>query len=304
MTGGSATLSPMGSTSVEELYQRLKTLRNMPEFRVFRKDEIPEYLHFRKHRRTPDILIMGDKGSLIMKNRDSYNRKKVGYHDYDITQPDMGAPFIGVGPAFKQGVVMEKFDMVHLYPLMSHLLGIKPNPNNGSLTTFREVLTSNYSMGEEEEKDWLAAMSLFKSRGGNNVSGVIHFSQKRGSNILNVRLRLITGKPYANFYIVVRESGNIMTNKGCAGSLGRIHTMRFPSAYGRSDFVTTLGDGVVDIKTNVKGISLEGENSILGRSIVVESNGNLPTRESMVACGIVAAVPFHTAMMHGLSVRG
>ena len=121
---------------------------------------------------------MGDKGSLIMKNRDSYNRKKVGYHDYDITQPDMEAPFIGVGPAFKQGVVMEKFDMVHLYPLMSHLLGIKPNPNNGSLTTFREVLTSNYSMGEEEEKYRLAAMSLFKSRGGNNVSGVIHFSQK------------------------------------------------------------------------------------------------------------------------------
>ena len=36
MTGGSATLSPMGSTSVEELYQRLKTLRNNPEFRVFR----------------------------------------------------------------------------------------------------------------------------------------------------------------------------------------------------------------------------------------------------------------------------
>ena len=139
---------------------------------------MPEFLHFRKNRRTPDILVMADKGSLIMKNRDSYKRERVGYHEYDITLPEMGAPFIGVGPAFKEGVIMDKFHMVHLYPLMSHLLGIKPNPNNGSLDTFQEVLTSNFSVGEEEQTDRLAAMSLFKSRGGNNVSGVIYFSQK------------------------------------------------------------------------------------------------------------------------------
>jgi len=303
MTGGSATLSPLGRTTIEELYRKLRTLRNMPDYRVFRKDEMPEFLHFRKNRRTPDILVMADKGSLIMKNRDSYKRERVGYHEYDITLPEMGAPFIGVGPAFKEGVIMDKFHMVHLYPLMSHLLGIKPNPNNGSLDTFQEVLTSNFSVGEEEQTDRLAAMSLFKSRGGNNVSGVIYFSQKPGSDTVNVRLRLITNEPYYNFHIVVRESGNIMSKKGCTGSLGRVQTLRFPSAYGQSDFVTTLGDGVIDTKTQVKGISLEGDNSILGRSIVIESNGNLPTRESMVACGVVAAVPSHTARMQGLDMR-
>ena len=36
MTGGSATLSPLGRTTIEELYRKLRTLRNMQDYRVFR----------------------------------------------------------------------------------------------------------------------------------------------------------------------------------------------------------------------------------------------------------------------------
>ena len=145
-----------------------------------RKNEIPEYLHFRKHRRTPEILILGDKGSLIMKNRHQYKPDKVGYH-YDNTKSEMGAAFIGIGPAFKQGIILDRFEMVDVYPLMAHLLHIKPNPNNGSLDTFRQALSANVVENEgTNEVDSIEenyARSVFKSRGGSNVSGVIYFKQ-------------------------------------------------------------------------------------------------------------------------------
>ena len=102
----------------------------------------------------------------------------VGYHDYDNTIPDMGAAFISVGPAFKKGALMEKFEMVDVYPLMTHLLEMKPKKNNGTLETFEEVLTQNFTTVTSEQSGHTAAMSVFKSRGGNSVSGMIYFSQK------------------------------------------------------------------------------------------------------------------------------
>ena len=105
---------------------------------------------------------------------------QTSYHNYDTAFPDMSAAFIGVGPAFKQGALIDKFDMVDIYPLMTHLLGIKPNKNNGSLDSFNGALTHDFmAVDEEFEKDYIAASSVFRSRGGVNISGVIYFSQQQ-----------------------------------------------------------------------------------------------------------------------------
>lgn len=44
------------------------------------------------------------------------------------------------GPAFREGVVVNPFNTVDLYPLMSKLLGINPRPNNGSIENVKDVL--------------------------------------------------------------------------------------------------------------------------------------------------------------------
>ena len=44
---------------------------------------------------------------------------------------------------------MEAFESVNVYPLLAHLLGVKPRPNNGSLTVFKHVLKDGNLVHEE-----------------------------------------------------------------------------------------------------------------------------------------------------------
>ena len=46
-----------------------------------------------------------------------------------------GNHFLDQGPAFKEGFASEPFENVNVYSLMCHLLGIKPEPNNGSTSS-------------------------------------------------------------------------------------------------------------------------------------------------------------------------
>ena len=56
----------------------------------------------------------------------------LGEHGYDNAAPQMGALFIANGPAFVQsGEVVKPFPNVDVYPLMTHVLGIKGEPSDG-----------------------------------------------------------------------------------------------------------------------------------------------------------------------------
>ena len=67
-----------------------------------------------------------------------------GGHGYDPSESkEMQAIFYARGPAFKKGATIEPFESVNVYPLLAHLLGIKPRPNNGSLSIFEHILTSD-----------------------------------------------------------------------------------------------------------------------------------------------------------------
>jgi len=56
--------------------------------------------------------------------------------------------FIAHGPAFKKAYKAEPFQSVDLYPLLCHLLDIKPRPNNGSLEAIKHILagTDNFDI--------------------------------------------------------------------------------------------------------------------------------------------------------------
>ena len=94
----------------------------------------------------PPILILPEPGWVLLDKRDDDQETASelswkGVHGYDPTVcKEMQTIFFASGPAFKRGVTMEPFESVNVYPLLAHLLGIKPRPNNGSLSVFKDVL--------------------------------------------------------------------------------------------------------------------------------------------------------------------
>lgn len=64
----------------------------------------------------------------------------VGNHGYDNTLRSMQPVFVARGPAFRQNYVKTSMRSVDLYPLMCHILSIRPMPNNGSLLNVKDLL--------------------------------------------------------------------------------------------------------------------------------------------------------------------
>ena len=117
----------------ETVYNALKDL---PHLSVWKKEEIPAYLHYGTNRRIGDIVVAPDMG---WEFRDS-PRNGLGAHGYDPTDVDMHSLFRAVGPAFKQGYIARQFENVDIYPLLCHLMGIQPAPNDGDFNRIKHIL--------------------------------------------------------------------------------------------------------------------------------------------------------------------
>jgi hypothetical protein len=52
----------------------------------------------------------------------------------------MRALFIARGPDFRRGLVVPEFDNVDVYPLLAHVLGIVPQPNDGDFAVVAPML--------------------------------------------------------------------------------------------------------------------------------------------------------------------
>lgn len=64
----------------------------------------------------------------------------VGNHGYNNTLRSMQPVFVAHGPAFRQNYVQTSMHSVDLYPLMCHILFVRPLPNNGSLSNVKDLL--------------------------------------------------------------------------------------------------------------------------------------------------------------------
>ncbi|MGI8561225.1 MAG: alkaline phosphatase family protein, partial [Luteimonas sp.] len=63
-----------------------------------------------------------------------------GSHGYDPQSPSMRALFVAHGPSFRRGVRIAPFDNVDVYPLLAHLVGVPPAPNDGDAATWKPAL--------------------------------------------------------------------------------------------------------------------------------------------------------------------
>ncbi|HEX7770140.1 MAG TPA: alkaline phosphatase family protein, partial [Dokdonella sp.] len=104
--------------------------------RCWRKTELPKRFHYGSHARIPSLLCLAAPGATVT-SRDYAARGghySAGEHGYDNAEPEMAAVFVAHGPAFRRGVVLPTFDGVDVYPLLAHLLGIRPAANDGDFS--------------------------------------------------------------------------------------------------------------------------------------------------------------------------
>ena len=100
-------------------------------------------LHY--HNPFYDFLLIADEGWMMYSNKDigKYNGKLPvkGMHGYDASSMNMHAIFYAYGPKFKSGFAIDTFELIHVYPILCELLGIKPYENiDGSLKVLQPIL--------------------------------------------------------------------------------------------------------------------------------------------------------------------
>lgn len=87
------------------------------------------------------LVAVADEGWLVTTHaRRRDGRLPRGMHGYDPEAPGMRALFIARGPSFRRGAVVPPFGNVHLYALMTRLLGLRPAPGDGSLDSVPSML--------------------------------------------------------------------------------------------------------------------------------------------------------------------
>jgi len=116
-----------------------------PHLAIYKREEIPERYHLRKNPRTPPILGVPDVGwevatqGAVQGHRFTTLR---GDHGQDPADPRMHGLFIAQGPAFRSGLVIDRFENVEIYNLMAAVLELDPAPNDGDPAALRAILST------------------------------------------------------------------------------------------------------------------------------------------------------------------
>jgi predicted AlkP superfamily pyrophosphatase or phosphodiesterase len=128
-----------------EIYKTLKS--KLRHAKIYRKAEIPKRFHYTDSPRIAPLIISSQEGWMLterkrfetIKARDDFNRLR-GAHGYDNRLKSMRAIFIAHGAAFKKGKVIAPFQNIHVYNIMTKVLGLKPAENDGNFNVAKKVL--------------------------------------------------------------------------------------------------------------------------------------------------------------------
>lgn len=166
------------------VYDSLKEAqRNTQLFEVYKKEDVPDDLHFKHNRRIASIVGLMKEGwyarsSKLPDGNLSYGVIR-GDHGYSNSIKAMYPFFIARGPAFKENFSSEPFELTDIYPLMCKILGIVPAPNNGTLSRvnglFRESLAPPTEFTNTSEAS-TESTTENPQREGNNIVKIAGFS--------------------------------------------------------------------------------------------------------------------------------
>uniref|UniRef100_A0A4W5RE51 Ectonucleotide pyrophosphatase/phosphodiesterase 7 n=1 Tax=Hucho hucho TaxID=62062 RepID=A0A4W5RE51_9TELE len=122
---------------LDKVYDALKGAH--PHLHVFKKEEMPKRLHFATASYPSFSSLTLDMSSTGWFLPVQFN---AGEHGFDNEEMDMKPFFRAVGPACQKNLEVGPFETVNIYPLMCHILGIKPDPNCGHLDATKHMLVS------------------------------------------------------------------------------------------------------------------------------------------------------------------
>jgi predicted AlkP superfamily pyrophosphatase or phosphodiesterase len=122
---------------------RARLLGRHTGYECWDKAQMPARWHYGTHPRIPPIVCQMDVGWMAVPRA-----RLAGYapgatrgaHGFDPAAVEMRALFIADGPAFGDGVELPPFDNVDVYPLLTRLLGITAQPNDGNPATLDAAL--------------------------------------------------------------------------------------------------------------------------------------------------------------------
>lgn len=110
-------------SDIKPLYQSLK--KEAKDFDVHLTNKMPKRWHYRakdnKEGRIGDIILIPRFPKIFnLTGRPT----TVGKHGFDNDMPEMQAVFYAWGPAFKEGLTIQPFQNVNVYPLLAKILGL------------------------------------------------------------------------------------------------------------------------------------------------------------------------------------
>ena len=119
-------------------------LSRIPHLNVYRHGSLPDSLNYGTSDRTGDVIVCPDLGWQF----NFAPSRNLGAHGYAPQEADMLVAFRAVGPDFKRGYTAVPYEQgrraafrnIDLYPMLCHLLGIRPAPVDGDLERIRQIL--------------------------------------------------------------------------------------------------------------------------------------------------------------------
>ncbi len=137
--------------SDEDAQKAYETLRGKSDkFTVYRRAQVPAYLHFDSNPREGDPVVVPTGPYFINVIADRGDEHPpVGMHGYDATRmPEMKAIFFAAGPDIRPGIALEPFENVNVYPLVAKILGLditnlKTGPIDGTLGVLGGILRTD-----------------------------------------------------------------------------------------------------------------------------------------------------------------
>ena len=106
---------------------------------AFLRNEIPEHLHAAGNSRYGDVILVPAEGAVVTV-RDNLGQP-AGLHGWDPMLPSMHGVFFARGPTITPGQRIGAFELIHIYPLLAHILGLTANPDiDGDLSVLRDIL--------------------------------------------------------------------------------------------------------------------------------------------------------------------
>lgn len=140
--GTAARITAFKEEDILPMYEKLK--EEMPEdCKVYLAKDVPAKYRFSseydKTRRIGDIIVIPDSVKFFTFPN---SRPTPGKHGYDpIAVPEMKATFMAWGPAFNKEQRVEPFRNIHIYPVISKILGLEvPGDVDGNIKVLGDVL--------------------------------------------------------------------------------------------------------------------------------------------------------------------